>query len=320
MLLKRTLTTTTATLHTKLHTLIFHPPKLTPTTPVEEIARVMIENNVYDLPVFQNDTFLGVVSADDVVKKLTEQNIGTQPVKTIMCTTPLSIGPDETIGKALHLFRQENISYLAVVDHTTVVGAISIDTLVKNVLHSQMNVEGRNDFESEKRQKLDLPVKTIMQEHPLLISPETPIREVHSKMHQFDQPGVLIGKENHLHGVVTHKEFLAPYAGFAREEAIAIQFHHRNIKVKDFDKEQTIKILREEFLKNYEKFLETGYLHVSLEQHKEIKHGLYLVTCEMKLSGKPGDFYATQDGNGPMQAIRNAYLAIEHQIKKAKET
>ena len=320
MLLKRTLMEPTVTLQTKLHTMLSHTPKLTPTTPVEEIARVMVENNVYYLPVIHNDALIGIINADDVVKKLIEQDIGMQPIKTIMCTNPLSVSPQETIGKVLHLFRQENISYLAVVDHNNVVGAIAINTIINNVIHAHSNVEGRDDFESEKRQKLDLPAKTIMQEQPLLLSPETPIRDVLTKMHKSELPGILIGKENHLHGIVTHKEFLAPYAGFEKEETIAIQFHHRNNKVQGFDKEQTVQFLREEFLKNYEKYLVVGYLHVSLEQHKEIKQGFFRVVCEMKLSGKPGVFYATQEGYGPMQAMRNTFLAIEHQINKVKKT
>lgn len=320
MLLKHSLIEPTVTPHTKLHTMVSHTPKLSPTTPVEEIARVMVENNVYYLPVLQDDTILGIVTADDVTKTLTEQHLGTQPIKTIMCTTPLSVSPYDTIGKVIHVFRQENIPYLAVVDHTTVVGAIPIDTVITNVLQPQSMVEGRNDFESEKRQHLDLPAKTLMQEPPLLLSPETSIRDVHSQMHSSELPGVLIGKENHLHGIVTHKEFLMPYAGFDKEETIAVQFHPRNNKVNGFDKEQTVQFLREEFLKNYEKFLVVGYLHVSLEQHKEIKQGLHRVVCEMKLSGKPGVFYATQEGYGPMQAMRNAFLAIEHQINKAKKT
>jgi predicted transcriptional regulator/ribosome-associated translation inhibitor RaiA len=320
MLLNRTLMEPTVTLHTKLHTMLTHPPKLALAASLEEIACAMVENNIYTLPVFHNDTLLGIVTADDVIKKLTEQNIGTQPIKTIMCTTPLSVNPEETIGKVIHLFRQQHIPYLPVIDHTTVVGAITLSTLIKNIHHGQSNVEGRDDFESEKRQQLDLPAKSIMNEQPLLLSPETSIRDVHSKMHQFKLPGILIGKENHLHGIVTHKELLAPYTGFEKEETIAIQFHHRNNTVDGFDKEQAAKVLYAEFLKNYEKYLEVGYLHVSLEQHKEIKQGLFRVVCEMKLSGKPGVFYATQEGYGPQQAMRNAFLAIEHQINKVKKT
>jgi CBS domain-containing protein len=319
MILKQTLLEPTVTPQTKLHTLLIHPPKLSPTTSLEEIAYAMIQNNIYTLPVLDNDKFLGVVTADDVVKKLTEQSIGTQPIQTIMCTTPLSVPPEETIGKILHMFRKQHIPYLPVVDHTTVVGTITLSILAKNILHSPINIEGRNNFESEKRQILDIPVKSIMQEQPLILPPETPIKEVHNKMHQFELPGVLIGENNHLHGIVTHKELLAPYAGFEKEETIAIQFHHRNVNVQGFDKVQAAEFLRAEFLKNYEKFLESGYLHVSLEQHKETKQGLFRVVCEMRLSGKPGMFYATQEGYGPHQAMRNAFLAIEHQIKRAKE-
>lgn len=320
MLLKRSLMEPTLTPHTKIHTFLTHPPKLTPTTTLEEIACAMVTNNIYTLPVLDNETLLGIVIADDVIKNLTEQALGAQPIKTIMCTTPLSVNPEETIGKVLHLFRHQHIPYLPIVDHATIVGSITLGVLVKNILHGPTNVEGRDNFESERRQQLDLPIKTIMQEQPLLISPETSIKDVHQKMHQFELPGVLIGKENHLHGIVTHKELLAPYAGFEKEETIAIQFHHRNTKVQGFDKEQAVELLRSEFLKNYEKYLELGYLHVSLEQHKETKQGLFRVVCEMKLSGKPGVFYATHEGYGPQQAMRNAYLAIEHQINKAKKT
>lgn len=320
MLLKRTLMEPSVTLQTKLHTMLTHSPKLTPETSLEEIACAMVENNIYTLPVLHNDTLLGIVTADDVIKKLTEQTIGIQPVKTIMCTTPLSVGPEETIGKVLHLFRQQHIPYLPIVDHSTVVGAITMSSILKNILHGQSNIEGRDDFESEKRQNLDLPAKSIMNEQPLLLSPETSIKDVHSKMHQFELPGVLIGKDNHLHGIVTHKELLAPFTGFEKEETIAIQFHHRNNTVQGFEKEQAAQFLHAEFLKNYEKYLEVGYLHVSLEQHKETKQGLFRVVCEMKLSGKPGVFYSTQEGYGPHQAMRNAFLAIEHQINKVKKT
>ncbi|MBE3120715.1 MAG: CBS domain-containing protein [Thermoplasmata archaeon] len=324
MLLKRCLMEPKLSLQTKVHNAITHTPKLSLTEPLEEIARVMVENHVYHLPVIQNDHVIGIVTADGVLKKLTEQTIGSQPIKTIMCTQPLSINPEETLGKVIKMFQQQDIPYLAVIDHNNVVGVITMDDVLEHVMHPDIKIKGytgHGDFAPEKTSKLALPVKSIMKEQPVMLSPETSIRDVHTHMHRFDVNGVLIGSEHRLHGIVTHKELLAPYAaGFDKEETIAIQFHHRNNKVKDFDKEQTVQFLREEFLKNYEKYLEVGYLHVSLEQHKEIKQGLFRVVCEMKLSGKPGVFYATQEGYGPMQAMRNAFLAIEHQINKVKKT
>jgi CBS domain-containing protein len=321
MLLKRCLMEPKISLETKVHTFLTHTPKLSPNTPVEEIARLMNENGVYHLPVIDNDIFVGIVTADDVVRKLTEQTLGSQPIKTIMCTQPLSISPEETIGKVINMFQQHNIPYLAVVDHTKIVGAITMEDIIEKVMHPDSRTGGwmgHGYSTGEKNKKLDLPVKSIMNEKPLLMSPDATIQDVHTRMNKFDQDGVLIGKENNLHGIVTHKELLAPFVGLAEPEPFEIQFHHNTKKVDGFDKEQASSFLRAEFLNHYEKFLETGYLHVSLEQHKETKRGIYRVVCEMKLSSQRGVFYASHEGQGPMQAMKNAYEAIEHQIRKAK--
>jgi CBS domain-containing protein/ribosome-associated translation inhibitor RaiA len=322
MLLKRCLMEPKISLETKVHTFLTHTPKLSPNTPVEEIARLMNENGVYHLPVIDNDIFVGIVNADDVVRKLTEQTSRSQPIKTIMCTQPLSISPEETIGKVINMFQQHNIPYLAVVDHTKIVGAITMEDIIEKVMHPGARTggwTGHGYSTGEKNKKLDLLVKNIMDEKPLLMSPDATIQDVHTRMNKFDQDGILIGKDNNLHGIVTHKELLAPFVGLAEPEPFEIQFHHNTKKVDGFDKEQTSSFLRAEFLNHYEKFLETGYLHVSLEQHKETKHGIHRVICEMKLSSRRGIFYASHEGHGPMQAMKNAYEAIEHQIRKAKD-
>jgi CBS domain-containing protein len=282
----------------------------------------MIENGTYHLPVVDNETAIGIVTADDVVKQLMEQSLGTQPIKTIMCTQPIYINPEETLGKVISMFQQQDIPYLAVVDHTKVVGAITMDDIIEHVMHPDFKIEGwtgHGDFATEKKKKLDLPVKSIMQEDPILMSPDATIRDVHTNMHKFELSGILIGKENNLHGIVTHKEFLAPFVRIEKSELFGIQFHRNTKKVEGFDKEQVVNFLREEFLNHYEKFLEFGYLHVSLEQHKESKEGLYRVICEMKLSSQRGVFYASHEGWGPMNAMKNSFMAIEHQINKAKE-
>jgi CBS domain-containing protein/ribosome-associated translation inhibitor RaiA len=320
MLLKRCLMKPKISLETKVHTFLTHVPKLSPNSPIEEVARLMNENGVYHLPVMDNDIFVGIVTADDVVKRLTEQTLGSQPIKTIMCTQPLSISPEETLAKVVNMFQQNDIPYLAVVDHTKVVGAITMDEIIEHVMHPEERLgawTGHGDFAPGKTKKLDLLVKSVMQETQLM-SPDATVRDVHIHMHKFDLNGVLIGKENNLHGIVTHKELLAPFAGIAKQEPFEIQFHHNTKKVDEFDKEQASSFLRAEFLNHYEKFLETGYLHVSLEQHKEAKHGIHRVVCEMKLSSQRGVFYASHEGQGPMQAMKNAYEAIEHQIRKAK--
>ncbi|MCX6665028.1 MAG: CBS domain-containing protein [Euryarchaeota archaeon] len=321
MLLKRCLMKPKISLDTKVHTVLTHSPKITPATPIEEIARLMIENSVYHLPVIADEEVIGIVTADDVVQQLTDHKFGSQPIKTIMCTEPLSISPEDTLGKVIDMFHAQDIPYLAVIDHNKIVGAITMDDIIEHVMHPEQKMggsPGHGDFAQEKKKKLDLPVKSIMQEDPSLLSPETTIRDVHTHMHKFDLTGALIGKDYTLSGIVTHKELLAPFVDVQKQEPFAIQFHHNTKKVEGFDKEGAVHFLREEFLKNYEKFLEFGYLHVSLEQHKEAKEGTHRVVCEIKLSTQKGIFYASHEGMGPSQAMKNTMQAIEHQIRKAK--
>jgi len=321
MLLKRCLMKPKISLETKVHTAIAHTPKLSSTTPIEEIARLMIENNIYHLPVIENETAIGIVTADDVLKKLTEQGMGSQPIKTIMCTQPFSINPEENLGKVINMFQQQDIPYLSVIENTKIIGTITMDDIIEYVMHPDVKIKGwtgHGDFATEKKKKFDLPVKSIMKEEPLIMSPDATIKEVHTRMHKFRLTGMLIGKESNLHGIVTHKELLAPFISYQKSETFGIQFHKNTKKVDGFDKDHAIHLLREEFLNHYEKFLEFGYLHVSLEQHKETKNKLYRVVCEMKLSSQKGVFYASHEGWGPMQAMKNTAQAVEHQIRKAK--
>lgn len=323
MLLKRCLMKPKISLETKVHTVLTHTPKLSPITPIDEIARLMVENGVYHLPVIDNENIIGIVTADDVVKILTEQVSGSQPVKTIMCTQPLSISPEDTLGKVVNMFYEHDIPYLAVVDHDKVVGAISMDDIIEHVMHPEERLgawTGHGDFAPDRTKKLDLPIKSLMQERPILMSPDATIKEVHNRMDKYEMNGMLIGKENNLQGIITHKELLSSFVLLKKSESFEILFHKNTKKVEGFDKENAVNLLREEFLKHYEKFLEFGSLHVSLEQHKDIKNTLYRVVCEMKLSSQKGVFYASHEGWGPLQAMKNTYGAIEHQIQKAKNT
>lgn len=51
---------------------MIHPQKLLVMDSLEEIARLMDESGIYQLPVFENGKFQGVVKADNVLKYFKE--------------------------------------------------------------------------------------------------------------------------------------------------------------------------------------------------------------------------------------------------------
>ncbi len=101
---------------TKLEHCLFHPPKLTPTTPYYEIARKMRESRLYFLPVFEGDQFVGIVTVRrlfDALAKEKELLKGlTIPVKREVMT----IHKNATADDAYNLLREKKVSRLVVVD------------------------------------------------------------------------------------------------------------------------------------------------------------------------------------------------------------
>ena len=55
-----------------------------------------------------------------------------------------------------------------------------------------------------------------------------------------------------------------------------------------------------------------------MKEHKEGKDNYPLITCQIRLSSFRGMMYATDEGYGFMQALKNAVNALEHQIRKIK--
>ncbi|MBU0497657.1 MAG: CBS domain-containing protein [Candidatus Thermoplasmatota archaeon] len=322
MLLKRSLMEPKLSLQTKIHTLITHVPKISPTASLEEIARLMIENDVYHLPVISDEKPLGIVNAADIIENLMTHPVEIQPVKTFMNSKPLTINPEETLGKAITLLHQHNHPALAVVDHTDFVGMITLNEIVEKVIHPEAKIKGQaghGDFSHYKKKIFSLTIKAIMQEEPRLTIPDTPLHEVIYFMQTSNQTNIFVGQQNHLQGLVSYKEILTHMVPPVASKTFEILFHRNTKAIEGFDKTHITQLLEEEFLQHYLHFLKTGNLHISLEQHKETKMKQHRIVCEMKLSTFRGIFYASHEGWGSENAIRNTYKAIEHQLSKAKE-
>src|SRR3989344_6519194 len=97
---------------TKVENALTHPPKLELTDEIAKVAQLMMEAKMHYLPVFEKDEFLGIVSARRI---LTASH--TSPVFRVKVGKNkglVTITERDTISKALHLFKDRNISKLLV--------------------------------------------------------------------------------------------------------------------------------------------------------------------------------------------------------------
>jgi len=310
-------------LNSKAETYLTHVSRLAPDEPGEEIARLMVENGVYMLPVLDNDDLLGVVSADAILDAAATTEYGDEPVNAYMSRPVTTITPEESVGKALKYFKEQDISRLPVVENDEMVGIVTMDDIVERVIHPEEKAKGLEqygEYIGEKKHYLQMPVKGIMMEKLVVMPPDSSLADVIERMHTHHLRGMLIGKGTTVQGIVTKKDLLEPIAALAREEAapFVIQFAGPLDSLAGFDKRDARSFL-EQAVQTHREYLGNGYLYVHLKEHKETLRGISSIYCKMRLSTPRGMFIAGEEGWGAMHAIKNAFDIVERQIRKAEE-
>jgi CBS domain-containing protein len=316
MLVEKELTRVKLPPNAKVRNFIKHAPKLSPDTPIGEVARLMLENEIFSLPVFEGKKLKGVVKVDDLLKNIVEKEFGYEKIGKFVSKNVKFVLPGDNIGKVIKIFRENNISRLPVVDNGKVVGIVTMHDLMEKVILPEEKPE-YGEFIAEKKRYLKIPVKGVMMPDPFTVSPDESVRNVVEEMIERKIGGVIVESNGKLEGIVTKKDLLEPIASAEKEEKIFIQFCGELNRVEDFDRSEGITMLKN-FLKKHEGFLETGYLYVYLKQHKEKKHGIPLEYCKLRLSCPKGVFIAADNGWGFHAALKNAISAMEKQIEKAR--
>jgi len=319
-LLKKDIMKAKIALNSKVKTYLKHLPKIKPNESVEEISRLMLESNSYQLPVFDKEKIIGVVKADAILKKIANSDIGKQPVKNYMTNKVSKISPEDTVGKAIKIFKEKDISRLPVIKNNRVNGIITMDDIVSKIFHPEKKPSGWGEYGeiiAEKKHHLEIPIKGIMNKKPIVMSPQNQVKPVINKMLKFDLRGMLLGENKNLKGILTKKDLIEPIISSTKKLPMFTQFAGELDDIKDFDKKEPKEELENTFLK-YLDFLENIHLFVHLKQHDETKRGVHLIYCKMRLSSPRGMFIASDEGWGFMHSIRNTSNDIEKQIRRTK--
>jgi len=112
------------------------PVTVKDTTPVLEVAKLMVEKNIGFLPVVDSETskLVGVISEKDLMGVLCcDEDNRNKPVKDFMTREVITLSPESTLKEALEKFIDHKVRHLPVVKDRRVVGVVSIKDAVKMV-------------------------------------------------------------------------------------------------------------------------------------------------------------------------------------------
>ncbi|MGH8084081.1 MAG: CBS domain-containing protein [Lysobacter sp.] len=110
-----------------------------PDAPVIDAIRKMAEKHIGALVVIEAGRLAGMVSERDYARKIVLQgrSSANTPVREIMTSDVLSVGPDDTADHCMQLVTHRRIRHLPVVVDGEVIGLVSIGDLVKAVIEDQ---------------------------------------------------------------------------------------------------------------------------------------------------------------------------------------
>jgi len=112
----------------KILNCLYHPPKIDLETPIFEIARLMVESRVYQLPVFSDgEKFVGVISQDKILRwALNLPQTRFQINEIFPPKIPIYIDLKDGIGKARTMMMNNKVNRLLVLDkNSNLVGIVS---------------------------------------------------------------------------------------------------------------------------------------------------------------------------------------------------
>lgn len=110
-----------------------------PDAPVIDALKQMAERGIGALPVVDSEKLVGILSERDYARKVILQGKSSRdtPVREIMTTRVVCVGPQRTVEECMALMTDKRIRHLPVIDHGNLIGVLSIGDLVKEVISEQ---------------------------------------------------------------------------------------------------------------------------------------------------------------------------------------
>jgi predicted transcriptional regulator len=303
---------------TKVKTLTQTTPAVTLQDTLSKVAKLMIESEIRQLPVYSENKILGFVTDEDVIHGSIMEQWGNVHVEEIMSKKPFVIEEDESLGAVLSLFRSEGISHVPIVKYGKLVGMVSISDIIDNIFQPK-HVQRFGERVGQKVSALSIPAKGIMVQPVITVLPESKLRDAESQMHKFNISSLVIVDKGRPVGILTKRDFLEPIAQMEKPvERLTVQFSVKDVEIDEIQRGAIMDDFNS-FTHRYGGTLEAGTLFVYMKTHGTNFRGDKLIHCRLQFRTKNGAFFSSGEGYGVDQTFKIALDRLEGQIVKSTE-
>ena len=293
----------------KVSSLIKQVPTVQKDSAPDVIARAILSEKIFSVPVVENGKVIGVIRDIDLLRD-SEDIFGSKKVKEAMTKQPIVVTSDTSVAKFIATCRTNNISRTPVVNESNeLVGIMSPHDTTDLIL-------------SKSPKKLDMlstAVKELMTQEVVTCTENDFLIETLVKLDSADHKAlIVVDKENHPVGIITTTDLLETVSMPPETEG----YYFRVLgDVDDPDMESVIEI-GVEVVKKYADIIGTSgqlFIHAKAIPKRKFR-GEILYQVRVRISTNKGKTYVSRsDGYGVFGALAVALDRIEREIVSERE-
>ncbi len=304
---------------TKVRTLMKVAPPVALDFSVSKIAKLMIESEMRQLPVFEKNKIVGFVTDEDIIHAAAIDEWGKTAIEQIMSRAPHTTEANRSVGAVLSLMREYGVSHVPIMENGKLVGMITIEDILKNIYWPQRH-QTTGDIVGEKIETLSVPAKGIMARPAITVETQTNLRTAEKLMHERDVSCLAVVTGERLVGIVTKLDFLEPISQFeVAEKKLSVQFGVKGVEISP-DQQGFMMDEFDSFTHKYQDAFQLGTLFVYMKSHRNTSlRGTPLVHCRLQFRTAKGTFFAASEGWGVEPTFRVALDRLERRLLRSKE-
>jgi CBS domain-containing protein len=304
---------------TKVKSLMKTAPPVTFDCSVGKMAKLMIESESRQLPVFEKNKIVGFVTDEDIIHGAVLGEWGKTPIEKIMTKAPYTIESNRSVGAVLSLMRERGISHVPITGEGKLVGIITIQDILENIYWPQRR-QTTGDIVGEKIETLSVPAKGIMARPAITVETTTNLRVAEKLMHERDVSCLAVVTNERLVGIVTKLDFLEPLSQLeVAEKKLSVQFGVKGVDITP-DQQGFMMDEFDSFAHKYQDAFQLGTLFAYVKsQGNTSLRGTPLVHCRLQFRTVKGTFFAASEGWGVEPTFRVALDRLERRLLRSKE-
>lgn len=312
-------------------------PRIGPDEDVRRVAQLMIDGDVRLLPVFDGQQLVGVVTADDLLQHVQEY-LEAAHVATAASDDLVTIGPETTLGEALHQFRDHRITHLPVVEDGSALGMLTlydvVDLTTREIQKSQggetsgfdehggegssgdyRSHGGYGAREGELERMIDLPVRDKMSSPVRTVHGDATLEQAVDEMFDAEASSLVVtDPSGNPTGIVTKTDVLDALT-WGTEGHRAVQVNGAEY-IDDTTYLEIVEMIEE--LDEMDSGLDLHDAKIHISQHQERQRGTPLLFVRVRLSTDRGLITASDEGYGASHALNEVRDILKRRIREKK--